>query len=289
MVDPYRDRALSLIAQGADPRRASPAAEERFGVPRSIHAREAFAIGGVLGAVGGIVVSIALAAIGLVVFDLRPAPSGSVRIAAAVRGAVPDADALSSPDLVVRLTALQGPVTTSGSVGSQPGIDQVTDALASVPKENRAAALADFVRFIPLLHDSASLAVARAVSSLSPEELGALARDGHLASVLAWIAHLSSAQQDALLAIDLEPVLGNPDLFGLLQTLPTLDPLVAKALTGIRYWTYTQRQALILSLNGDDQRFKRLVAAFTYAAPSLTKLLNGRLVHCAFENKEACQ
>lgn len=245
-MDPFRDEAARLIAGGADPRRAGPAAAEFFGLPRAIGARQAFGAG--LGL--GIAIVTAAAGAGAWILDLRPA--GSTQMTTA----------------------------------------RIEVALSPIPEAQRATVLADLVRLTALLHDPIALKVLRAVRDLSDQERTTLAQDERLRPVLAWVAQLTDDQQNNLLASDLALVLADPERFALLQLLPSLDLLTTKFLVAFRLSNVTQRQTLIAALaliDRGDVRFARVVAAFQYAAPSLVKLLDGRLADCTFADRGACR
>ncbi len=103
-MDPFGDEAARLIAGGADPRRAGPAAAEFFGLPRAIGARQAFWAGLAL----GIAIMMASASAGAWYFDLRPAGNTQIttaRVEAAL-SPIPEAQRATVLASLVRLTPL---------------------------------------------------------------------------------------------------------------------------------------------------------------------------------------
>ena len=267
-MDPFREEAARLIAKGADPRRAGQAAAEFFGLPRAVGVRQAFGVGVALGTA----VMMALAGATAWTFDLRPAGN-----AVAVT-------ATSTSDATAHSRHANIDVPTPAA--------QIEAALSPVPVEQRPAVLADLVKVTVMLRDPIALTVVRAIRDLSEQDRVTLAQSTRLKAVLAWMANLKADQQTALLATDFRPVLGDPDRLALLQVLPQLDPLSAQVLANFKYATFTQRQTLMAVLTliaNDDGHFDRLIAAFSNAAPSLVKLLDGRLIDCQFSNRGACR
>ena len=266
IVDPFRKEAKRLIAQGADPRQAGEAAVAYFGLPRAISVREGFKAGVALGAC----VVMALAGTGAWMFNLRPA-GGAV--------AVPStSDAAASS----RQTATNDPTPAA----------QLGVALSPVPVEQRPAVLAELVKLTSVLRNPVTLTILRTIRDLSEQDRIALAQDARLGPVLAWTARLTTDQQKALLTTNLQPVLADPSRLALLQVLPKLDPLSADVLATLTYATYAQRQTLMAVLQlieTDDGHFDRLIAAFSNAAPSLLKVLEGKLINCQFSNREGCR
>lgn len=288
-VEPFRNEARSLIAAGADPRRAGQAAAAFFGVPRTIGAREAHSRGMALGA--AVVVALALLGYVLVL-------SEDVRIAALVRSVAPEVDGLSRTELAARLTGAPGRVDPE-TARSRPDFaavlsEQLRADLEAFPEADRSLAVEDLVRLRPLLRDPVALRLDRTVGSLPPAVRAALVRDDVLGPLLVWAAPLTAEVKGTLTTLDLRPLLGDPDRRALLQALPDLDPAAAGALARWRTMGPGQRQALaaVLSILDSDaagDRFPRLVAAYQAAAPSLVEVLKARLANCSFTNRRACR
>lgn len=246
-MDAHEREAHRLIAAGADPRRAGPAAAAHFGLPRTPSPAQTMAVGGVLGLLAAVMVASLL----LPIFDLRVTPASN----------------------------LQPP---------SPARSQVDAALSSLPETEREAALDDLSKLVPLLHDPVAQHLVRVLHALPTDERQALAAEPQLGHLLGGIAALTGQQRISLLA-----VMDDPHSVELLDVMRTLDPLSASVLKRWRLSTYGQRQVLanVLSIlnEPDDGRFRRMVAAYRYAAPSLISLLDTRLAHCDFSDKGACR
>ena len=97
MKNIFRSNAERLIRSGAQPWRVSPAR----GDIRLLHVPETHLL---VVAVAAVAITLGTLAVAALLFDLRPARSRDIRIAAIIRSAVSNVDELSSDDLRARMS-----------------------------------------------------------------------------------------------------------------------------------------------------------------------------------------
>ncbi len=297
MKDRLEKSLQERLRAGGRPRRADPryARPVVLTIPQALKAILVILIAGGLFTLSG-----------CALLGLRPADSADLRLAAIVRAAVPNADALSQDELVGRLAVpravgeLLAPLAATDPArsiveprgwlsGFRDGPPVVTTAermrelgdvattLASTPERDRSDLITSLLDLYLATRDPSSRMIIEVVGALPRRQRDSLAGSGILHSLLAAIADLPATKQQALADGRLQLLPDDPDRLRLIESIPRLEPSAVHLVNRLADMTDPNlRQALIYTveqIRSGSPEVLHLLSLYWYRVPALMVVL----------------